>query len=172
MPDVFLNFIKAAFFMAEKNTSTISEDPLSVIKQFYGFMSSQNLEVLEYSKDDTYIKLVRKHTPASQPVRLVPMHEERPAPQLKKPVEKDIQEDGTYIKAPLAGIFYRAPSPSSPPYIRDGDSVKEGQVICVIEAMKVFNELKAEYDCIIKKVAADNGTPVDTNDILFIVEKI
>ena len=158
--------------MAEKNSSIISEDPLSVIKQFYVFMSSQNLEVLEYSKDDTYIKLVRKHTPASQPVRLVSVPEERPAPQLKKTVEKNIPEDGNYIKAPLAGIFYRAPSPSSPPYIRDGDSVKEGQVICVIEAMKVFNELKAEYDCIIKKVVADNGTPVDTNDILFIVEKI
>ncbi len=159
--------------MAEKNASPVNEDPLSVVKQFYNFMSSRNLEVVEYSKDDTYIKLVRKHTPVSQPVHLVNAPAEIITEQKKETVKQVRQEDdGTYIKAPLAGIFYRAPSPSSPPYIRDGDQVKEGQVICVIEAMKVFNELKAEYDCTVKKVVVDNGTPVDTGDVLFIVERL
>ena len=159
--------------MAEKNASPVNEDPLSVVKQFYNFMCSRNLEVVEYSKDDTYIKLVRKHTPVSQPVHLVNAPAEIITEQKKETVKQVRQEDdGTYIKAPLAGIFYRAPSPSSPPYIRDGDQVKEGQVICVIEAMKVFNELKAEYDCTVKKVVVDNGTPVDTGDVLFIVERL
>nr|ACM90972.1 acetyl-CoA carboxylase biotin carboxyl carrier protein [uncultured bacterium URE12] len=159
--------------MAEKNASPVNEDPISVVKQFYNFMSSRNLEVVEYSKDDTYIKLVRKHTPVSQPVHLVNAPAEIITEQKKETVKQVRQEDdGTYIKAPLAGIFYRAPSPSSPPYIRDGDQVKEGQVICVIEAMKVFNELKAEYDCTVKKVVVDNGTPVDTGDVLFIVERL
>lgn len=158
--------------MAEKNVSAVNEDPLSVVKQFYNFMDSQNLEVVEYSKDDTYIKLVRKHTPVSQPVHLVNAPAEIIPVQKKEAAKQVQQEEGSYIKAPLAGIFYRAPSPSSPPYIRDGDSVKEGQVICVIEAMKVFNELKAEYDCTVKKVVVDNGTPVDTNDVLFIVERL
>lgn len=159
--------------MAEKNASPVNEDPISVVKQFYNFMCSRNLEVVEYSKDDTYIKLVRKHTPVSQPVHLVNAPAEIITEQKKETVKQVRQEDdGTYIKAPLAGIFYRAPSPSSPPYIRDGDQVKEGQVICVIEAMKVFNELKAEYDCTVKKVVVDNGTPVDTGDVLFIVERL
>ncbi len=159
--------------MAEKNASPVNEDPISVVKQFYNFMYSRNLEVVEYSKDDTYIKLVRKHTPVSQPVHLVNAPAEIITEQKKETVKQVRQEDdGTYIKAPLAGIFYRAPSPSSPPYIRDGDQVKEGQVICVIEAMKVFNELKAEYDCTVKKVVVDNGTPVDTGDVLFIVERL
>lgn len=159
--------------MAEKNASPVNEDPISVVKEFYNFMSSRNLEVVEYSKDDTYIKLVRKHTPVSQPVHLVNAPAEIITEQKKETVKQVRQEDdGTYIKAPLAGIFYRAPSPSSPPYIRDGDQVKEGQVICVIEAMKVFNELKAEYDCTVKKVVVDNGTPVDTGDVLFIVERL
>ncbi|MBP5287542.1 MAG: biotin carboxyl carrier domain-containing protein [Elusimicrobiales bacterium] len=159
--------------MAEKNASPVNEDPISVVKQFYNFMISRNLEVVEYSKDDTYIKLVRKHTPVSQPVHLVNAPAEIITEQKKETVKQVRQEDdGTYIKAPLAGIFYRAPSPSSPPYIRDGDQVKEGQVICVIEAMKVFNELKAEYDCTVKKVVVDNGTPVDTGDVLFIVERL
>ena len=115
---------------------------------------------------------MRKHTPVSQPVHLVNAPAEIITEQKKETVKQVRQEDGTYIKAPLAGIFYRAPSPSSPPYIRDGDQVKEGQVICVIEAMKVFNELKAEYDCTVKKVVVDNGTPVDTGDVLFIVERL
>ena len=159
--------------MAEKKAN-ITDDPLSTVKQFYDFMKNQNLEVVEYSKEDTYIKLVRKHVPAPQPVRLVSSKEyatEESPRHAREAAPKKYAETGEGIKAPLAGIFYRAPSPSSPPYVRDGDSVKEGQVICVIEAMKVFNELKAEYDCVIKKVAVDNGTPVDTNDVLFIVER-
>lgn len=160
--------------MAEKKAN-ITDDPLSTVRQFYDFMKNQNLEVVEYSKEDTYIKLVRKHIPAPQPVHIVPSKEyatEKINSDTKQPLpKKNPSEAGESIKAPLAGIFYRAPSPSSPPYVRDGDSVKEGQVICVIEAMKVFNELKAEYDCVIKKVAVDNGTPVDTNDVLFIVER-
>jgi len=159
--------------MAEKKAN-ITDDPLSTVKQFYDFMKNQNLEVVEYSKEDTYIKLVRKHIPASQPVHVISAKEEPASANshsVRNAVPKKNTESGDGIKAPLAGIFYRAPSPSSPPYVRDGDSVKEGQVICVIEAMKVFNELKAEYDCVIKKVAVDNGTPVDTNDVLFIVER-
>ena len=56
------------------------------------------------------------------------------------------------IKSPLMGIFFRGPSPSSPPFVREGESVKAGHVICLIEAMKVFTEIKAEYDCKIIKV--------------------
>ena len=160
--------------MAEKKANII-DDPLSTVRQFYDFMKNQNLEVVEYSKEDTYIKLVRKHIPAPQPVQIISSKEHSPekmSSEARQPSpKKAVSNEGESIKAPLAGIFYRAPSPSSPPYVRDGDSVKEGQVICVIEAMKVFNELKAEYDCVIKKVAVDNGTPVDTNDVLFIVEK-
>ena len=160
--------------MADKKN--ITDDPLSTVRQFYDFMKNQNLEVVEYSKEDTYIKLVRKHVPAPQPVHIIPSREyaaaEKAGSETRQPLRKEKSHDeGDCVRAPLAGIFYRAPSPSSPPYVRDGDSVKEGQVICVIEAMKVFNELKAEYDCVIRKVAVDNGTPVDTNDVLFIVER-
>jgi biotin carboxyl carrier protein len=71
----------------------------------------------------------------------------------------------------MSGIFYRAPSPSSPPYVREGDTVKEGQVICVLEAMKVFNEIKAEFNCVIEKVLQENGKPVEPNGDLFQVRR-
>ncbi|MBU2530601.1 MAG: acetyl-CoA carboxylase, biotin carboxyl carrier protein, partial [Elusimicrobia bacterium] len=67
-------------------------------------------------------------------------------------------------------IFYRAPSHSSPPYVREGDMAKKGQILCVIEAMKVFNEIKCENDCQIIKVLTENGKLVDPDQDIFIVK--
>ena len=76
------------------------------------------------------------------------------------------------IKSPLMGIFFRGASPSAPPFVREGEKVKAGDPICLIEAMKVFNEVKANQDCVIKKVLVDNGQPVKPGDALFAIEKI
>ncbi len=142
------------------------------VQKFYQFMNVNKLEVVEFSKDATYIKLVRKHNQTVQPIPIFAAHapahtagEAKPAPAAPQTPE------GETIKAPMSGIFYRAPSPSSPPYVREGDDVKEGQVICVLEAMKVFNELKAEQDCIIEKVLSENGKPVEPNQNLFLIKR-
>ena len=71
----------------------------------------------------------------------------------------------------MMGIFYRAPSPSSPPFAKDGDQVKAGHVICMIEAMKVFNEIKAEYPCTVVKYLVENGKPVKSGQDLIIVAR-
>ena len=78
---------------------------------------------------------------------------------------------GSRIKSSITGIFYRAPSPSSPPFVKEGDTIRTGQVLCIIEAMKVFNEIKAEIDCTIIKVLVENGKPVTANHDLFVMEK-
>ncbi|PIR16123.1 MAG: acetyl-CoA carboxylase, biotin carboxyl carrier protein, partial [Elusimicrobia bacterium CG11_big_fil_rev_8_21_14_0_20_64_6] len=71
----------------------------------------------------------------------------------------------------MMGIFYRAPSPSSPPFCKEGDAVKPGHVICMIEAMKVFNEIKAEFPCTIVKCLVENGKPVKSGQDLIIVAR-
>ncbi len=78
---------------------------------------------------------------------------------------------GDTVNSPLQGIFFRAASPSSPPFVREGDTVRKGQVLCLIEAMKVFNEVKAEFDCKVSKVLIENGKPVKSGEKLFAVEK-
>ncbi len=78
---------------------------------------------------------------------------------------------GTAVKSPMMGIFYRAPSPSSPPFCKEGDQVKPGHVICMIEAMKVFNEIKAEYPCTIVKYLVENGKPVKSGQDLIIIAR-
>ena len=74
-----------------------------------------------------------------------------------------------FIKAPLVGTFYISPKPESPPYIAEGDIVKEGQIICIIEAMKIFNEIEAECSGKIEKILVENSTPVEYDQNLFII---
>jgi acetyl-CoA carboxylase biotin carboxyl carrier protein len=76
------------------------------------------------------------------------------------------------IKSPMIGTFYRSPSPDKPVFVNVGDEVKKGHVLCIIEAMKLFNEIECEMNCRIIKVMADDTTPVEYDQPLFIVEPI
>ena len=75
------------------------------------------------------------------------------------------------IKAPLVGLFYRTPSPDCEPFVKEGEKVTKGQVLCIIEAMKMFNELKSPVDGIIKNILPENGAAVQFNQVLFEVEE-
>ncbi len=90
------------------------------------------------------------------------------APAAKAPVA----ESKTYIeiKAPMVGTLYRAPSPDAAPYIREGDTISPGKVLCIIEAMKLMNEIEAEVSGKIHKILVENGRPVEYNQTLFLVE--
>ncbi|MBI4348818.1 MAG: acetyl-CoA carboxylase biotin carboxyl carrier protein, partial [Elusimicrobia bacterium] len=87
------------------------------------------------------------------------------------PAAPAVPSGGLTVKAPMMGIFYRASSPSSPPFVKRGDQVKRGQVICLIEAMKVFNEIKADFDCVIEELLLENGKPVKAGQDLYLVTR-
>ena len=78
-------------------------------------------------------------------------------------------QSGKEIKSPMIGTFYRAASPDKPPFVQVGDEVKKGQVLCVIEAMKLFNEIECEMDGKIIKVLADDASPVEYDQPLFLI---
>jgi oxaloacetate decarboxylase alpha subunit len=75
------------------------------------------------------------------------------------------------VLSPMVGTFYAAPSPDAPPYARAGDHVKKGQTLCIVEAMKLMNEIKAECDGTIVEIAVENAEPVEYNQLLFLIEK-
>ena len=77
-----------------------------------------------------------------------------------------------WITAPAVGTFYRQPAPDAPNFVSEGDTVKKGQTLCILEAMKLMNELLAEFDCEIVKALVDNGTMVAYNDPLFEVKRL
>lgn len=74
------------------------------------------------------------------------------------------------VKSPIVGTFYRAPSPDSPSYVEIGSRVKAGDVLCIIEAMKLMNEIECDISGIVEKISLENGTPVEYNQLLFVIK--
>lgn len=165
-----------------KNGNGSAAGPLETLKAVYAFMTQNGLDSVEIAEDGAQIKLVRRKAqvtqvavpvpvavggavhaaPSSAPsVHAAPSHA---APAAALPA-------GQAVKSPMMGIFYRAPSPSSPPFCKEGEVVKAGQVICMIEAMKVFNEIKAEYPCTIGKYLVENGKPVKAGQDLISITR-
>src|SRR5262249_10747333 len=78
----------------------------------------------------------------------------------------------TAVESPMIGVFYRAPEPGAPPFVEVGDPVAAGQTLCVLEAMKLFNELKAEWAGVVRAIHAQNGEPVEFGQLLFELEPL
>lgn len=104
--------------------------------------------------------------------------ENQPAPTISVPVSiaekitKDSSDDEKYItiKASMIGTFYRSSSPENPPFVNVGDTIKEGDTLCIIEAMKLFNEIESEVSGKIIKVLVDDTTPIEFDQPLFLVD--
>ena len=84
--------------------------------------------------------------------------------------EKHNNDNLKEVLSPMPGVFYSAQSPDKPPYVNEGDKVKSGQVICIIESMKIMNEIESEHSGVIKKILMNNSDPVEFNQPLFIIE--
>lgn len=94
------------------------------------------------------------------------------APSAAAPSQEAASEAELFIaKSPIVGTFYEAPSPGTPPFVKVGDAVKEGQVLCIIEAMKLMNEIEAEVSGTIAKIFVANGSPVEYGMSLFGIRK-
>jgi acetyl-CoA carboxylase biotin carboxyl carrier protein len=95
-------------------------------------------------------------------------------PEVVEPVEPSAapvpSAELVYVEAPLVGTFYAAPSPESPPYVKVGDHVDKGTIVCIVEAMKVMNEIESEYTGTVVKVLAENAQPVEYGQKLFVVK--
>lgn len=120
------------------------------------------------------VQLVQTVQPAQvpQPVAVAPAP---PTPQPSAPAPKTevaATDAGNYeeIKSPMIGTFYRSSSPEKPPFVSVGDEVKKGDVLCIIEAMKLFNEIEAEVSGRIVKVLVDDSKPVEYDQPLFLIE--
>jgi len=95
-----------------------------------------------------------------------------PAPASAPKPEAPKEDSSKYVevKAPIVGTFYRAPSPEAEPFVKEGDVVKKGQVLCIIEAMKLMNEIESEVAGVVRKILVSNGEPVEYGQALFLIE--
>jgi len=95
-----------------------------------------------------------------------------PAPAGEEPKAAPVNEKHETISSPIVGTFYRAPSPDSDPYVEVGSVVEKGQVFCIVEAMKLMNEIEAEFRCKVVEILKENAQPVEFGDPLFLVERL
>ena len=94
-----------------------------------------------------------------------------PAPPSAEAAAAASEADLYIVKSPIVGTYYEAPSPGTPPFVKAGDTVKEGQVLCIIEAMKLMNEIEAEVSGVLAKAFVSNGSPVEYGMPLFGIRK-
>ena len=162
---------KAAPKKAATKKPAVKESPiLKEVKQLYSFMQDNSLDTIEYDQNGLYLRLVKaKPAMVPVPVNVGTAAVAGPAAAAAAPAQEQYKE---VIKSPLMGIFFRGSTPSAPPFVKEGATVKKGDVICLIEAMKVFNEVRADFNCVIQKVLVENGKPIKQGDALFAIERV
>jgi acetyl-CoA carboxylase biotin carboxyl carrier protein len=139
---------------------------IKLIKKLIILMQKSEMTEFKYRDGDFYISLKKEQPQVMSSVQLKPAIKKEE--EIKKPnKEKDLIE----IKSPMVGTFYRSPSPGTPPYVEQGQDVKKGDVLCIVEAMKVMNEIEAEFPCTIKKVMVKDAQRVEYGTTLFLVKK-
>lgn len=87
-----------------------------------------------------------------------------------KQVENEKEVSGNIVKSPMVGTFYLKPSPTSEPYVEVGKTVKKGDTLCIIEAMKLMNEIESEFTGTVKEILVEDGTPIEYGTELFVIE--
>jgi len=141
------------------------------IKDMINLMNENGLTELEIEKEGVRIKLKKGASGSYE--RAVEFIQPQASLQQKAAAsapEKAPARNVLEVKAPMVGTFYRAPSPEAPPHVNIGDMIDVGQVVCIIEAMKLMNEIKSEVKGKIVDIQVDNAEPVEFGQVLFVVE--
>lgn len=141
-------------------------------------VASSGVASVEIEHGDTRLRVKGVPPPAAAPVAApaasapaadLPAPMAGPAAVAPGDAEEAVDEELHYVSSPIVGTFYRAPNPDADPYVRVGDLVKEGQTLCIVEAMKLMNEIECDVAGTVVKVFPDNAQPVEYGERLFAV---
>jgi acetyl-CoA carboxylase biotin carboxyl carrier protein len=155
---------------------------LSDLKEILRILEEQDITEFELEQDGVKLRVCRSSShPLAAGSSHSPQHVASPsggatgaaehgavrAPAAAAPA--DAEADGTIVRSPIVGTFYRSPDPNSPAFVSVGDNVKVGQVLCIIEAMKLMNEIESEMAGEVTRIHPENGQPVQYGDPLFTI---
>jgi acetyl-CoA carboxylase biotin carboxyl carrier protein len=158
--------------VASRRPARPAPDPARfTIDQVVELAVRHNLAELEVEAAGTRIRVVREHAPGQTSPRAEVAAIAAALPQPTSDTAESTAHLLT-VEAPMVGTFYRAPKPDAPPFVTEGDVVKEGQVLCIVEAMKLMNEIEAKSAGRIVKVVAENGQPVEFGQPLFLMDPL
>jgi acetyl-CoA carboxylase biotin carboxyl carrier protein len=152
--------------MADSSRREI-EDLVEVLNRYH-------LTELEFEKKGVRIRIRRDHVPAvaSHQVEISKAAEAGSLPDKQVPLLSAESAHFLTVTSPIVGTFYRSPSPDTDPYVEEGDFVKKGQVLCIVEAMKLMNEIEAETDGKIVKILVESTTPVEFGQPLYLIDPL
>ncbi len=156
---------------------------LELIKNLVKVVEESKITEFSVQEGDLKIRISKQekiqHVTLPQPVAEIsaPVNATAPA-QFNQPVPAQTAEEKTpaaanlhEVKSPIVGTFYRAPSPDADPFVQVGDKITNGKVLCIVEAMKLMNEIESDVSGKVVKILVDNASPVEYNQPLFLVEK-
>ncbi|HWI97780.1 MAG TPA: acetyl-CoA carboxylase biotin carboxyl carrier protein [Burkholderiales bacterium] len=148
---------------------------LRKLKKLIDLVQESGIAELEITEGEEKVKIVKGgHVSVSAvaPAPVAPIEARAPAPAAAAPApaaEAPAGQEGHVVKAPMVGTFYRSPSPDAKAFVEVGQTVKEGDTICIIEAMKLMNEIEADAGGVVKAILVENGQPVEYGQPLFIL---
>ena len=148
---------------SEEEPSPSPEIDLTKIKDLIKLMEDHDLTAFELEDSGFKVRLEKGGTPEQVIAAAPPVAVEEKAP------EKIVAEETEEISAPMVGTFYKSPSPDADAFVKVGDAVDEGTVVCIIEAMKVMNQIKAEKSGVIQRILVEDASPVEFGQGLFVI---
>jgi acetyl-CoA carboxylase biotin carboxyl carrier protein len=143
---------------------------IAQIRKLIKLVQSSDLTEIEVTEGDQTVRISRQHpvahpAPAAQYAAVAAPVVAAPTP---APAEEPANEKNT-VTSPMVGTFYRSPSPDADSFVSVGQKVKKGDTICIIEAMKMMNEIEAEYDGVVDSALLENATPVEYGQAIFVI---
>ena len=143
---------------------------LRKLKKLIDLVQESGISELEVTEGEEKVKIVKSGAPAFVQAIPSPVPAPTVAPATADSAVSPAEITGHLVKSPMVGTFYRSPSPGSKPFVEVGDTVKSGDIICIIEAMKLLNEIECDKDGVVKAVLVENGQPVEYGEPLVIID--
>ncbi|OJV51720.1 MAG: acetyl-CoA carboxylase, biotin carboxyl carrier protein [Burkholderiales bacterium 68-10] len=150
---------------------------LRKLKTLIDLVSESNVSELEITEAEGKVRIVKSGQPTAAQVVYAPVAAApvaavatAAAPAAAAPVAEPAESAGFVVKSPMVGTFYRSASPGAKPFVELGQTIKEGDTLCIIEAMKILNEIEAEKSGTVTKIMGENGQAVEFGQPLFVIE--
>ena len=143
------------------------------VKKLIEMLEASEIDEIEIQEGEESVRISRRRA-ASEPAPAVVHSVEPPRPPAEAPAsapEDAMEPEENIVKAPMVGIFYESQAPGKPSFVELGQAVKEGDVLCIIEAMKIMNQVEAERGGVVSKIMVENGEPVEYGQPLFIIRE-
>ena len=148
------------------------------VKKLIELLDESGIAEIEITEGDDSVRISR-YSSAAPAAPAAPNYAAAPAPAAPAPAAApppaaapaEVEEDGFEVAAPMVGTYYAASSPGAAPYVQVGDRINEGDTLCIIEAMKMMNQIESEVSGVVKSIRLQNGEPVEFGQTLFVIDQ-